>query len=699
MYKREYVKKVFMNIVVVALLMLMQPLMSNDRLLLIDTGFNDEYTYHNFFLIAQSVGFKLDYKQFYDVQESDLNDYTCIIFSLDGNFVNNYFEQQKPLHVSTSPVVQKIVSLMHSFKQQKNKLLGVMLPSKMANSAKASFEHALMICMECLSLNDAMKKSLATFLQDIMQSDTIRSSDYHTTLLTKKDESTCCRRAKPIRNNTTNKITNSIISGFLPLKHIPQAPPLAWYGSNTKSNSHFFVTKKSLVTFADIGENFIYNPLDFSLRIDRLNELQQLLFELYQAALLGKLSKISDFQKPCLPQQFTQDFILRKKKQYSAQRMEHVNKKLYDWVNSELIWCGWANLGPYEGKETNVAQSLLTSHLNLLWLQLNPELFLSVNGTLNKEKDKFFNRIRSFTKALQEASLKSGEKIPHIFVGTEITGNFANKPVKNPVVDAYGHVYTKIPSPFDFKNLWQTEVLDVFDRMCAHWPVISNSIPLRGIFFDFEMYHAQDQAAHYEPIMDFSDLAWNIYCKETKQLFLNKIKDVDNRIAYLMNNKKCGDYFDQLKKQAFLIGRKIKDHIKRKLPNALIAVYDIHLPHAWFYKGMLEGLSTPQEPVILATFNIDFYSHYEWLIKNKIYAYHLPVLLLSKFKKLADFDYIEQIAQFHDGMWFNRISRLEESRDLINVEVTPLPTPLVVKKMGEHIKHMQKIYQVPCVCF
>lgn len=90
---------------------------SNDRLLLIDTGFNDSYTYNNFLLLAKSVGFKPDYKQFYEVTEEILSRYGCILLQLDGNFVYNYFKNENK--DATSPVIQKIVALMHAFKNKK----------------------------------------------------------------------------------------------------------------------------------------------------------------------------------------------------------------------------------------------------------------------------------------------------------------------------------------------------------------------------------------------------------------------------------------------------------------------------------------------------------------------------------------------------------------------------------------------------
>lgn len=67
------------------------------------------------------------------------------------------------------------------------------------------------------------------------------------------------------------------------------------------------------MTFDDIEENFFYNPLDFSLRLKRLDEIQQLLYELYRATLLGKFSKSNLLGKPSLPLRFSKEFVLNEK--------------------------------------------------------------------------------------------------------------------------------------------------------------------------------------------------------------------------------------------------------------------------------------------------------------------------------------------------------------------------------------------------
>lgn len=666
---------------------------AHDRLLLIDTGFNDHYTYKNFLELARSVGFKAEMKSFYHVDLNAVDAYGCVIINLDASFVEDYCKNKDALH-KASPVTQEIIALISGLTKKKNRLVGFMLPSKMGSTIKSSCQNIFDLALPFFQENKVVKKSLCSFLQELMQSDSKRSVRYHTTLLTKheKNEKIVEPPIKLKIPNCIDEITNTIMVGHLPFHKYHALPPLAWYCADNKIGKNFFITKASLMLFSDIGENFIYNPLDFSLRFERLKELQQLLYELYKVCIIGKFSKTSTVSSLVVPHIFSKKYLLDAKKKLSACRSCHVDKSLYEWIERDLIWCGWGALDVYD-KESAV-QSIVASGLNLIWLQMNPESYLSQIGLKKNEKSSFFKRISQFTALLKEASLHG--PIPHFFVGTEVTSNYLNVPVKNHAIDLFGNVYTKIPSPLDFDNFWKPEVLDVFDKVVSVWPSISHGVPLAGIFFDLEMYHAQDQVGHYLTHMDFSDCAWQEFCKVHSHKKCLSFHDTQTRVIYLLKNNLFDYYFATLQKKAYEIGRRIKEHIAKKLPNGLIAVYDIHLPHTWFYKGFLAGLSSQKKPIILATFNNDFYCHYPWLVKNSIYAYHLPVLLLSKFKKVKDFNLIKEIAQFHDGAWFNRISRLEESRDPkdwpwdYGVEVTPLSTDLFVTQLREKIIEIQK---------
>lgn len=659
--------------------------LNGQKLLIIDIGFNDNYQYQTFSVLAQSVGFKPTIVSFYEVTPGLIERANCIIMVIDENAAQHFC-----MH-TVNPLTDQLKNIFDLLKQQKNKLLCLWFPSKIGDTTKETIDHSLMITKACCALPHSLQAQLLSFFRFLFQPDFKRSSGYHTSLLAKQETKNKILSIPYKSRLQLRRRSYDIISTTLPLEGFP----LGWHSSNPNLCMQFFITKTSLMTFAEINEQFTYTPIDFDMRLTKLNELQQLIYELYNAVLLGKIATDSHLQKPPLPTLFYQQHVINEKKDADHKRTYEVQQSRYGWINTEKIWAGLITLDAYTNKEQEAADTLIGSGLNLLWLELCPELYFSKDGIKKNQQAQFWQQLKNVTDALYESAHQHHQQIPFIYIGFELTGNF-NKSVNNPVIDCYGKQYPKIPSPFDFEQTWRKELLDPLDMMVKNWSKY-NKMPIAGIFLDFEMYHAKNQASQYNPDMDFSDCAWAVYCRTTKQFAAALLKRHNERINYLMKHKKFKEYFTVLHHEAYAIGKRIKEHINKKLPDAFIAVYNIHPPCSWFYMGIIGGLSSPQEPVILATFNNDFYSHNAWFRAQKIYAYHMPVLLLSKFKEPKDFDLIATTAlPFHDGVWFNRISRLQESRNPkdwswdYGVEVTPLPTLVFTKHLKKKISMIQK---------
>lgn len=356
-----------------------------DRMLIIDTGFNDPYIYKNFLELVKSVGFKAEVKSFYNICPNAIDSYGCVFVNLDSHFVGDYNKNKETIE-KASLITQKIVSLLSMLSKKKNRLLGFMLPSRMGDTIKSSCKNALELTLPIFETDKAIKKSLCSFLQELMQSDSKRSIHYHTTLLTKheKNENYVECKTKLKIPNCVDETTDTIIAGHLPFHRYHSLPPLAWYCAEQKTGKHYLITKESLMLFSDIGENFIYNPLEFNLRFDRLKELQQLLYELYRVCVVGKLSRTSSAPPLNLPRTFSKEYLLNAKKRLRAQRSSHIEQPLYDWVERDLLWCGWGVLDVYT-KDLAV-KSVVDSKLNLIWFQMNPECYLAQSGLKKKRK-------------------------------------------------------------------------------------------------------------------------------------------------------------------------------------------------------------------------------------------------------------------------------------------------------------------------
>ncbi len=666
-----------------------------EKLLIIDTGNNDPYTYRNFMLLAESAGFKPEVKQFYQLSPAALEPYKSIILHLDGSFLVATAKELAAKQTIESPVLKHIFSLIDALSKRTKSTIGIIVP--VPGKKSVTILTLVKRILTKLGLNTESNEAfLDKALNHLLHSDASKSYGYDTALLYKKEQKIEAEQLKQFPPLIEGQ---KLLAAPLPqntafIKKAPELTllyPLGFYFKNQQTENHFFITNESYMHATDINERFTLNPVDSQLRNALLSGLLAMIYELRTLQRKNKITK----KQLTLPHSLTDAFSAQQKKQAQQQR-KNILAPPYDWIPCEGIACGWMHLDPFENKQEEVAERILKSGQNMLWLQLTPEWFLSDNGTRTaEEKTQFFERITQFTTALHKKAHELKKQAPRIFVGMELSGNFGTQPVNEAATTLYGTSYSKIPAPLDFEQYWKKELIEVFDRFYDQWKQsLGSGLPLAGLFLDFEMYHAPDQTGQYSNLMDFSDLSWQAYTKKTNNTALAKLKTTNDRLTYLLHNNQLENYFTFLESEAKALGKKIKDHINQILPDGIIAAYNINLPHSWFYKGILAGLSSPEKPLILATFNNDYYTHYDWLTKNNIHLFHLPVLLFSKLRNTADFNLINKFSEQHDGLWFNRYSRLEEPRNEEKtfdhgIEASPLDTSTVIKLMQQHIEQVR----------
>jgi hypothetical protein len=664
----------------------------NQKILIIDTANNDPYIYRTIITLSEKLGFLPIYKNIYEIEPNSIDNFPTIIFSFHGSYFTATAQELGQKHSINHPLLKRINSFIDEISKQNNKTVLLIMPSTGKSAALLGMAHQLLARLgtfEKPQMDSTLENFTKKMLLPILQSDASKSFRYDTALLYAQE--------KPYDEKIWEQLEKNgeIIGAPLPLDstifktshELEPLYPLGFYLKNKANGNQFFITHSSAVHFADIQESFIYNPVDHTLRKKILEAVYTLLAEFYNAAETKNL--IQNKKKLIIPDSLQVELYRNNQRNIQTQRASILDQKYY-WIIHEGISCGWLTIGPYEKNMNKAVENLLKCGLNMLWLELRPEWQLSVQALDPDGKKAFFKRVKTFTKTLVAKSQELKLPIPKLFVGMEMTGNFIKYPPCNPAIDMYGSVYSKIPSPLDFEKFWKPELLDVFDAFYAAWQnSIGNGIPLAGIFLDFEMYHAQNQTGQFLATMDFSDLAWQLFVKKMEKPELAKFTKTQERFAYLMDNNLLNTYFQILQKKAEKIGAMIRNHVHTKLPNSIIAGYNLNLPHNWFYKGLLAGLSSPENPVIFATFSNEFYPHYDWLTKNNIHLLHMPVILLSKLQKKEDFTKIDDLLQFHDGIWFNRISRLEEPRPTngknldFDLESTPLDTQTFISLLNQ----------------
>lgn len=685
------------------------------RLLIIDSSGQQEYYYRNVILLAQSVGFKVTYKNFYDIIQNDpILDYDALFFFTSIDLLKNLKHDHG----------QKFIKILENLGRAHNKLIGFFSPAtprynEMLFTINAAMLDTIGVFNDEQEKIALIKPAVHTFLKHMLQGDGQKGKVYGTTLLRQDFEGQALINQEQNNSPATmnfntiiDKQTNEVIAALMPIKQdfsdvIKKTLPSGMYIKNNKSNTIYFLSKVSEFNFADIAENFFKTPFHLPQRNELLMVAQQMLFELHTAFVNQGMPINIEQSRPALPERLTLEFMSTEKKRAEININTLLQQNpLYDWIAQQGITCAWEAPADYELYEDPTIEQrkkddrqavadlqakalesgikfIYDAHINLIWFEFNPELFLSEHGLCKDKKQEFASRVIKIATAIKKQFENTDRPFPKIFMGTDITSNFRLYPVSQPAVDVFDRSYTKIPSPLDYKQYWKPELIDIFTLF---YTTFNHQLPITGIFLDFEMYHAQDQAGAYTDLMDFSTTSWELYCMQNSDNKAQAAQTVPERVAYLIKHKAFNNYFSVLQHQATKLGQSIKKHLRSIMPNIIIGAYAMTLPSSWFYRGIMAGLSSEKEPLILATFNTDFYSHYQWLTDNNMHFIHGAPILLSKLQTQENFCIVPELLKYHYFAWYLRPSRMVYDRtQLGKIWWESEASPLDIETLAEGI--------------
>lgn len=631
------------------------------KLLILDTSGNSQASYSQLQVLTESVGFDCSFANFYS-PPSTLNNFDAVFLFMDPYFFQNSGIKQK------SPLTSRVLNLLQTFVQKKNGLLAILFPGKLPQTKQVT--HALCGFFNQINIDPQLCTIMNDLSPCIFSTDQQRISNLGTSLFppglpvkTQKKPSRC-------RLSSFKKLTHHPIT--LPAdrknNYLDSVLPLGMY-VKPKNRAALVLATDSSFKGTDLEESMFFSPYNWQDRKKLLATIQHTLLQLH-TALVSKKPPTSNSVSLTLPPQ-----VLPQKPPSALPGTSHP-------LFHKKITCAWMEIEPLKNKWNLAVDYIKQSNVNLLWTSFNPEWFLSKNAIRSKkEYEKVTTGIKHFTKEIVNTYKKAPP--PALFVGFDLTNNYSKSPVTHPVVNVYGKKFSKIPAPLDEKHFWQEEFIEPLEKFIKDWKIHADKkVPIGGIFFDFEMYHAPNQTAVYSNLMDFSDLAWNLYIHNSNQPHLAKFTTLKLRINFLLKNNHFKDYFDTLEQAAKALGIKLKKIIKQELPHALIGAYLPSLLDCWFYRGLFAGLGSKEEPLILATFNLNYYNHKSWLEQHAIHAVHLPVVMLSH---ITDKNHPNtELNTYHDGIWINRFSRLFEpcrKSDWYNLECSEYDLSLVISQL------------------
>lgn len=640
------------------------------KLLILDTSGTTAANYCQLSELATSVGFITTFANLY-APPGTLTSYDAVFLFLDNFFLQN------TLSKNNNPLIERIMSLVKNYIKKENGLLALLFPGQIPQNKNTT--NALCSFFEIAEISPTICATIQDLSPCIFSTDTERSSTYTTALYPRRNALNITPKTKRCNLSLLPKMKHPPITLPIgnPESYLSSIVPLGIY-IQPKDHCALFLGPDSSFNGAELEENIFFSPATLNDREKFLKTVHETLWQIHHITIHDTLPQKSSINT--LPPTVMPIMQLNNKKQKKIDYKHSLLKKF----SNQSILCGWMEIEPFKDNWQKAVTSIKESGLNLLWFSLNPEWYLSKQATRTKEE--FTIVEEGITEFTHELTNQFSENYPAIFVGFDLTNNFRTVKLEHSVQDVYGKNYTKIPSIFDQENFWQQEFILPLKNFVERWKKLSQKVDIAGIFIDFEMYHAPEQTGLYTNLMDFSDLAWNVYAKKKDTSTITTYNTVEKRVKFLFKNNLFEDYFTTLEEAAKELGIMIKKEIKNNLPEALIGVYLPSLRDCWVYRGICAGLSSEEEPIILATFNTNYYGHTKWAIKHNIYALHLPVMMLSHIQTPQT---QTELITFHDGVWFNRFSRLFEpcrKSDWYRLECSQEKPSLVL----EHIKSYTK---------
>lgn len=677
------------------------------NLIIYDTA-NREQCVIQPFIDALSGAWNVKYTPLDQVMDIDLKDAktddTQSAFFIFG------IEFLKGLQTS-SPISQKVVTLVKKYETAQNKLIGLSFPSITINPEANLIQNFAPIFESFYTTsNQPLDQSLTS--TQFKESDTpkdlkaftivannflarpleSRPLKYHTTL----------SFPHPGINLYTSQIQQIMAENNAVLKFLPESssfsdsvketPPYGLYFIN--KNNHMFIMQNSLMNFAGITESCHFCPMLFELRNELLKGMCDTVAQATDIFL--KSNNSVDLTTTSTKKLETPSVIMGqglKSNEPSLRKTAWMEINIFAPQDQTTTSTQKdQNHISLEEQQKQLITYIVDSKLDTLWISICPNCFYSPIALQTGNEKKMLSSVSNFTSQLKEACLKNSFKTPKILIGFEIANNLYNNGVpKNTAQDVYGNGYQDIPDPLN-TDFWKNEVETPLAKFVEQWnkPEIGNGIEISGVMLDLEMY-GRKSSGIFTTTMGIAQDNLNEFFKE--QNVKPGPMTVNGIISYLMNNKLSGKYFEFLESRAQTLGAQLKASFDKSIPNCAIALYMPNILASWFYKGLYKGLCKADQPLYLFSFNAEFNYHKNWLDQNKINAHHSSVLLLSKLSCPDNFKLAGDVFVHNNGIWLNRFSRLIEKRssDWTAVEKPMFPENSRIKLTNEFMQYLGKI--------
>jgi hypothetical protein len=252
----------------------------------------------------------------------------------------------------------------------------------------------------------------------------------------------------------------------------------------------------------------------------------------------------------------------------------------------------------------------------------------------------------------------------------EYPGRHASKEVMAQAVGAEGRAWD-IPSPWDHEIWWREVIRPA--TLAAQWA--HGYRAMAGIVLDLEMYGRNP--LFFSQGVDFGDGPFLDFLEDLPEEPSEQGKGIrpEARFPWLRDRGLLKDYYAFLERRAEALGRELRLAVREVHPDLLIGCYAAGILHRWFYRGLWRGMSEPERPLLLFTFQRDVEMDLAELRAHGVHAIHVRALLMGMIRKEEYPALFADALIRHGGYWLNRLTSLVAQRGFLPVEAPADMTP------------------------
>ncbi len=210
-----------------------------------------------------------------------------------------------------------------------------------------------------------------------------------------------------------------------------------------------------------------------------------------------------------------------------------------------------------------------------------------------------------------------------------------------------------IPTPFDHR-FWWPGLISPARRLAGQLYRFQPFSP--GLAVDVDFYR-RSAPPHFSMGHDFSDAAFIFFLAANRGLLseqdLQQAQALpsQDRFAFLAQNGWLPLYYATLEAEIEKMARTLRREVEAVAPNRLWVMQSRGLPNQWFLRGLLRGLSQPDQPVILLSHEPLVQPYLTWLQEEDIYLLHGMAIYPARYRQ-RDLPALLTLARtHHHGYW------------------------------------------------